>query len=103
MLRAAMTPRRSLLVLLFVVACGPSGRQGGIATGTCDPGKKRTCYGGLEQTVDVGPCHTGQQLCGSNALWGPCDNQVVPSQELCGDGVDNNCNGMIDENADLDG
>jgi hypothetical protein len=30
-------------------------------------------------------------------------DEVVPTQELCGDGVDNNCNGMVDENVDQDG
>ncbi|MDX2090936.1 MAG: choice-of-anchor L domain-containing protein [Kofleriaceae bacterium] len=102
-----MTPRWFLLAYLvvgtLVGACGPEGRQGGVATGTCSPGSKRACYGGLDGTEDVGPCRGGQQACSADALWGPCEGQVVPSQELCGDGVDNNCNGNIDENADLDG
>ena len=102
-----MTLRWSCIASLFVVflvgACGPEGRKGGIASGTCDPGKKRECYGGVDGTAGEGPCHGGTQTCGSDALWGPCDDQVVPSQELCGDGVDNNCNGNIDENADMDG
>ena len=29
--------------------------------------------------------------------------EVVPVGEICGDGIDNNCNGMVDENVDEDG
>jgi hypothetical protein len=93
----------SLLLVIVVGACGPDGRQGGVQTGTCEPGKKRACYAGQDGTEDVGPCHGGEQTCAEEGLWGPCAGQVVPSQELCGDGIDNNCNGMVDEDADLDG
>src|SRR4029077_14848572 len=35
--------------------------------------------------------------------WGNCDGQVIPVRETCGDGIDNNCNGKVDENEDADG
>jgi hypothetical protein len=93
----------SFLLLGLIGACGPGGRHGGVLTGTCDPGDKRECYSGVDGTDGTGPCHSGEQSCGSDALWGPCEGQVAPAQELCGDNVDNNCNGMVDENADMDG
>ncbi|MBV8757217.1 MAG: putative metal-binding motif-containing protein [Deltaproteobacteria bacterium] len=53
-------------------------------------------------TQDVGPCHGGMQSCTSAGSWGDCQGQVVPSAEICGDNIDNNCNGMTDENTDND-
>jgi hypothetical protein len=43
------------------------------------------------------------QTCTSAGQWGSCDGEVAPSQEICGDNIDNNCNGMTDENVDADG
>ncbi len=100
-----------LVVLSFVgvlAACGPNTRDSacmGAAcdTGTCKPGKHRECYGGKEETVDVGPCVVGEQTCLETGLWGNCAGQVIPVGEVCGDSIDNNCNGAMDENEDRDG
>jgi hypothetical protein len=54
-------------------------------------------------TENVGPCHGGMQSCTSAGSWGDCQNEVAPTGETCGDNIDNNCNGMTDEDIDQDG
>jgi len=54
----------------------------------CSSGERRDCYS------DVGTCSLGEQSC-NNGLWGPCSGQG-PVEEVC-DGLDNNCNGQLDE------
>jgi MYXO-CTERM domain-containing protein len=51
---------------------------------------------GTPNNLDYGPnsqCKKGTQACGSNQ----CVGFVGPSAEVC-DGIDNNCNGQVDEN-----
>src|SRR5262249_47334531 len=69
----------------------------------CRAGDTRDCYDGAPGTDGVGPCHHGQQRCGTDGTWGTCDGEVVPVAEICNDHLDNNCNGMIDEDLDMDG
>lgn len=62
----------------------------------CEPGQVRACG-----QTDVGECSLGQQQCvASNGgfTWGPC-NAIYPVAEVC-DGLDNNCNNIIDEGTD---
>jgi len=92
--------------LVLLIGCGPSsGRTGDAGTVVlqCDPGTVEPCYTGLLSTLGVGPCQGGSRTCDATGLWGPCEGEVRPSQELCTDGVDNNCNGRIDEDEDADG
>jgi len=97
---------RAALLAIFVVACGPTaisdnGGDGGASS--CKPGTTQACYSGAPGTQGVGPCTGGTQSCDPSGTWGPCVGEVVPSGESCGNGVDDNCNGMTDENADADG
>jgi hypothetical protein len=71
--------------------------------GTCHPGDSRQCYTGDMSTEGVGLCHGGMQMCTSAGDWGNCDGQVVPTGEVCGNGMDEDCDGMVDENTDNDG
>lgn len=106
MLRVMSTSvRRSALLIAALVACGPSGRSGGevIVDSSCEPGAIEACYTGQLGTKGVGPCKEGTRTCDASGAWGACAEQIVPSQELCGDGIDNNCNGSIDEDEDRDG
>ncbi len=93
-----------LVFAVAVAACGPdAGRNSGDDTAMCSPGESEACYSGQVGTQGVGPCRGGTRTCESGGTWGPCTGEVVPSQELCTDGVDNNCSGEIDEDVDEDG
>lgn len=98
----------SLFLVVVGVGCGPSDRGAcsgaECATGSCDPGETRECYtAAVKDTLGVGPCHSGHQTCTAAGQWGNCDGEVIPVGETCGDGIDNNCNGSVDENEDRDG
>jgi MYXO-CTERM domain-containing protein len=63
----------------------------------CFEGDSRTCG------TDVGECIAGLQTCGSDGAWGVCEGGVNPAAEIC-DGLDNDCNGMVDDGCDcIDG
>jgi Putative metal-binding motif len=98
--------RLMCIAFMFAAACGPSTRNGGddgIPSGPCDPGDTVSCYTGQDGTKGVGPCHQGKSTCDPSGTWGPCDGEVKPTGETCTDGVDNNCNGAVDEDEDRDG
>lgn len=70
----------------------------------CEPGETRTCYDGPPGTAGIGPCAAGVSTCRSSGLsWGPCLGQVLPAYDACADGIDNDCDGRIDNTPDLDG
>ncbi|MFO7736258.1 MAG: choice-of-anchor L domain-containing protein [bacterium] len=71
-------------------------------TGDCEPGDIKDCeYSGPPETEGVGVCKAAQALCLSDGTWGPCEGEVLPSVELCDSGLDENCDGIVD-NCDLD-
>jgi hypothetical protein len=69
----------------------------------CDPGKVSKCYSGTNDTQNVGTCKDGMKTCRADKTWGPCEGEVLPGAEVCGNGVDENCSGRADEDTDIDG
>ncbi len=76
-------------------AAGPPGPAG---TFSCFPGDMLSCYSGPGSTLNVGICKAGIRTCNQTGTgFGPCIGEVTPIPEVCGDGLDNNCDGRIDE------
>ncbi len=67
-----------------------------IVCGECSPGASRSCYSGAVATAGVGVCQSGEQTCGDDALFGACSGDVEPAAEICGDELDNDCDGSTD-------
>ncbi|MEO8704271.1 MAG: MopE-related protein [Kofleriaceae bacterium] len=70
--------------------------------GACQPGAVEECYSAPMETLGVGPCVAGMRTCDEAATWSRCTD-VHPVQEICNDGIDNDCNGMPDDDVDADG
>ncbi|MBK8257730.1 MAG: hypothetical protein IPK82_34310 [Polyangiaceae bacterium] len=70
----------------------------------CAPGSLDACYWGAPGTMGVGACKAGERVCNPDGLsFGPCEGDILPAAEICTNGIDDNCNGAIDENVDVDG
>lgn len=63
--------------------------------GIVDDLPPQTCYTGPAGTEGVGICKAGIQVC-ENGTRSACIGEVIPQEEVC-DGVDNNCDGEVDE------
>lgn len=62
--------------------------------GLIDNGVTRSCYSGPVGTAGVGRCRSGTQNC-SAGLWGTCLGEVLPIPEILGNGIDDNCDGIV--------
>ncbi len=68
----------------------------------CMPGQTQACYVGAPARAGVGICARGTQTCmasGEFGLWSACTGSVAPTAEVCGDGLDNDCTGAVDDGA----
>lgn len=60
--------------------------------GAVDDNVYMDCYGGPSSTLGVGVCRAGRTQCRSG-MFGACVGDVRPSTEVCGNGLDENCDG----------
>ncbi len=64
---------------------------------SCTEGVTQNCYSGPLGTQGIGQCQGGIQTCLADGSWSPtCAGEVRPSAESC-NGVDNDCNGVVDD------
>ena len=47
--------------------------------------------------MSVGQCAPGEVRCTEQLRWSPCEGFTLPTEEICGDDLDNNCNGATDD------
>jgi len=63
----------------------------------CEAGGTQACWPGEPSQSGVGQCRNGTQACGASAgefsSWGPCEGAVLPSEEIFGNCIDEDCNG----------
>ncbi|MCC7541137.1 MAG: hypothetical protein IT379_33270 [Deltaproteobacteria bacterium] len=68
----------------------------------CVPGTAQECYPGDRAALGRGPCRRGTQGCsgsGEFGTWTECVGAVLPSDDVCLDGEDQDCNGIADDGA----
>jgi len=74
--------------------------------GSIDEGVANTtaivCYDGPEGSMAIGECRAGVRYCQDGGFDGPCDGQILPTEEIC-DNLDNDCDGEVDEGFDTRG
>ncbi len=76
---------------------GGTGGAGG-AIVLCEPGSTIACYEGPDGTLGQGICVGGIATCGDDGIgYGPCEGQIVPTDETCTTDVDDNCDGVVNE------
>lgn len=112
------SPAANATVACVESACEPSGCEDGWSDcdgmaadgceteGTCEctPGAMQECYTGDPLTMGVGPCTVGSQTCNEfGSAFGPCEDEVIPASEVCGNAADDDCNGLVDDDPDADG
>lgn len=71
----------------------------------CTPNAVVSCYSGIPETRDVGICHGGTRTCNAEGTGylANCSGEVLPMEETCGNGLDDDCDGTTDTVPDLDG
>ncbi len=63
--------------------------------GLVDDGVIAACYSGPPATRDVGVCHPGARTCRAG-VFAPCVGELLPRPEICGNGLDDDCDGVVD-------
>ncbi len=79
-----------LVLLVLAMGCGD------VVPRTSDGGTTKPCYSGPATTRGVGACKDGVINC-AGGVCGKCVGEVTPTDELCGDDKDNDCDGKVDE------
>jgi hypothetical protein len=80
-----------------------NGKPDNSECGVCTVAATQYCYDGPPNTVGVGACKQGTQVCqldasGTQAVWGTCAGEVTPAlSDTCDTGNDATCNNMANE------
>ncbi|GEM_PF-1228155 len=62
----------------------------------CEPGETRVCG------TNIGICRKGTETCGDDSKWsGICRNSIEPTEEVCFNHADDDCDGEIDEDCEI--
>jgi len=78
-------------VLILMVLVSVYTLQTVHAQEVCKEGDRRVCG------IYVGICEPGRSLC-KDGKWGDCEGMAGPKEsDICGNGLDDNCDGAIDE------
>ena len=103
-MRSTIPPSRiswfGLLALGLAVGCA-QGAGVDVATNEHHAGSplEQTCTSGATagcNVPDIDGCAAGIRHCSDDGSWGACQ-PALPAAETCGDGVDNDCNGTVDD------
>ena len=81
-----------------------TGATGG-GSASCSPGEQRSCYTGPPSSRGVGVCVAGAETCelsGEIPAWGPCEGSILPGEEICANSLDDDCDGVVDEDCPED-
>ena len=78
--------------------CDADGRDED-CNGEANPVALCACTGGAANARLDGVCSTSTQFC-IDGQWGDCG--IRPSAERCGDGVDNDCDGVVDDGVTIE-
>ena len=85
---------KNLLWLILLTTLGCEDTQ--LIRLECVPNTTRECHWEENSTqIALGECSMGVEVC-TSAGWSECRGAQGPEEETC-DGVDNNCNGVVDE------
>jgi hypothetical protein len=85
-----MTPRHELTSAPYALRAVTAEKT------VCIPGDFHFCYSGPQATLNVGNCKAGTRSCSQEGVFGICINEVLSQPEVC-NGIDDNCNGVVDE------
>lgn len=67
----------------------------GSGSAVCVPGSVMSCYSGPAATMGVGVCAAGKATCTADgAGYGPCVGEIDPGEQVCGSGLDDDCDGV---------
>ena len=78
-----------------LLLCGSAGIAAIAIEPDCTEGARETCYDGPDGTNGIGNCQSGISECVFGS-WSECHDEVTPEEEQ-DDGLDNDCDGDIDE------
>lgn len=64
----------------------------------CTPGEILDCFNGLPEWKGVGACKGGTMQCNATGTgFSACDGEVLPSAETCATPIDDDCDGLVNE------